>query len=86
MAVSALELLQRKEDTGLGLFCLALVVSKCIYEIITGHVLFTFLQFGMCGSPLVACHAGGVTGGILAFFGIKWLSQRKKSVKEWVKR
>ena len=45
---------------------LAVVVGKCVIEAITGQALFTFLHFGLLGTPIVACHAGGVLGGLCA--------------------
>lgn len=68
MAVSALHMLQRKEDAQVGLLCLVLVISKSIYEAVAGDVLFAFLHFGLCGTPLAASHAGGVLGGIAAYY------------------
>lgn len=76
MAVSALEMMQRSSNFRVGLISLTLLIAKCIYEVIVGDVLFSFLQFGLCGSPLVACHAGGVTGGILSFYLIKWIDNK----------
>jgi membrane associated rhomboid family serine protease len=68
MAVSALELIFARTNAGLGWVCLAIVVFKAMYEIVTDTVLFSFLLLGMCGTPLAACHAGGVLGGIIAFY------------------
>ena len=64
MAVSGLEMMQTPDQRKIGARSLAAVVFKSLYEIITGDVLFTFLQLGMCGSPIAACHAGGAFGGI----------------------
>ncbi len=74
MAVSALEMMQSSGNYRVGLISLAILISKCIYEVIVGDVLFSFLQFGLCGSPLVACHAGGVIGGVFSFFAVKWVN------------
>jgi rhomboid family GlyGly-CTERM serine protease len=67
MAVSALEMIRKKEDLRVGLLCFLIVVSKSIYEALSGHVLFEFMHMGMCGTPVAASHAGGVLGGIVAF-------------------
>ena len=67
MAVSALEMMQIPDQRKIGAISLAAVVFKSLYEIITGNVLLTFLQLGMCGSPIAACHAGGTFGGILIY-------------------
>ncbi len=84
MAVSALEMMQaRSKDRSnfkIGIICLALVISKSIYEIIIGDTLFSFLQFGLCGTPIVDCHAGGVIGGIISFGVIERINYfRQKS-------
>ena len=69
MAVSALEMMQEKENFRFGLLCFLAVAVKSIYEIINGSVLFSFMHLGLCGYPLAPCHAGGVVGGIFAFLG-----------------
>ncbi|MDY6906489.1 MAG: rhombosortase [Thermodesulfobacteriota bacterium] len=68
MAISALEMMQSKSGIKIGTACLLLVVTKSIYELFIGDAFFSFLHFGLCGTPLVACHAGGVTGGIVSFY------------------
>jgi hypothetical protein len=79
MALSALEMLEHKENIMLASFSLSAVIIKSIYELITGNVLLEFLQMGMCGTPIAACHAGGVTGGIFIFIFMKAASSRKIS-------
>lgn len=64
MAVSALELIQRRER--LGWVCLVAVVAKSVWEAATGTVFFTWLHFGLMGAPVAVCHAGGVVGCLLA--------------------
>jgi rhomboid family GlyGly-CTERM serine protease len=76
MAYSGLELIHTRKSIGVGLFSFLLVFIKSIYEFITGEVLFTFMHMGLCGSPLAACHLGGVVGGILSFFIFCWISNR----------
>src|SRR4051812_23013920 len=52
MVVSALELMKQRSDKLLfriGLFSFAAVVVKCLVEVITGKMLFTFIYFGMVG-------------------------------------
>lgn len=70
MAVSSLEMLTLPEaDRGARTVALAgfiAVTAKCVFELATGHALFAGLHFGLLGTPIVACHAGGVLGGILA--------------------
>jgi len=79
MAVTALEMLQHKNQRTWGAFSLAAVTVKSIYELWSGHVFFEFMHMGMCGHPLAASHAGGVTGGILTY-GLIWAwSHRRRS-------
>ena len=42
--------------------------SLGIYEVIIGDVLFFFVHMGLCGSPIVPRHIGGVLGKIIAFY------------------
>ena len=77
MAVSALEMMQDKENEKVGLFSLILVVTKCIYEAGSGQAVFLFMHMGLCGDPLVSCHAGGVVGGIIMFLMFKTAHRRQ---------
>lgn len=72
MAFSALELMQDKANFKTGAICLAAVSVKALYEAATGDVLFSFLQFGLCGIPIAICHAGGVMGGIFSYFILQY--------------
>ncbi len=65
MVITSLEMMRKKDLFGIGLISLLLVTIKSIYELLTGNVLF---HFGLCGSPLSACHIGGVIGGVVCFF------------------
>lgn len=56
----------------------AVVVSKSIYETISGHVLFEFMHLGLCGFPIAASHAGGVLGGIVAFSAMEGCTRAQK--------
>ncbi len=73
MAVTALEMITGRTYAKQGWFCLFIVGFKSLYEIITGKMLFDFLLFGMCGTPLTASHIGGVIGGIISFSLAAWL-------------
>jgi len=64
MALSTLEMAKTHEDSRIGIIGFVCLVSKSIYEVLTGTVLF---HFGLCGTPLAACHAGGILGGIFVF-------------------
>ena len=77
MAFSALEMMQDKANLQSGLICLLAVVFKSVYEAATGEVLFSFLQFGLCGIPIAICHAGGVIGGILSYFIVEYANFSK---------
>ncbi len=72
MAISALEMLRHKHQRGLGALCLVLVLTKCGFELYTGQVVFQSLHLGQTGQPLTASHAGGVLGGLIAFFSIRF--------------
>ncbi len=74
MAFSALEMMQEKTHFKAGMICLAAVCLKSVYEAATGDVLFSFLQFGLCGIPIAVCHAGGVIGGIISYFILQYLN------------
>ena len=68
MVFSGLELMQSTKHRWMGLFSFGLVFIKSITEFVTGQVMFAFLHLGLCGTPLAACHLGGVAGGMLSFF------------------
>ncbi|OEU78800.1 MAG: rhombosortase [Desulfobacterales bacterium S5133MH4] len=71
MAVSALEEMENKShdrrDGLIGAVMFAVVVGKCVVEVVNDQVLFQFLHFGMMGHPVATCHAGGVLAGIITF-------------------
>lgn len=68
MALSGLEMMQQKKMQFLpGLISFLAVTLKSIVEFISGQVVFDFMHMGLCGTPLAACHLGGVIGGFSAF-------------------
>lgn len=67
MALTALQQIEKADTVRLGAASFLLVASKSVAEAITGEVMFGFLHMGLCGSPLAACHLGGVCGGVIAF-------------------
>src|SRR5438874_9821552 len=76
MTLSALEMVKASKDKTLqraGLFAFVVTVTKCIIEAATGHVMLEGLHFGMLGSPIAVCHAGGVLGGLGALMIAKAL-------------
>ena len=71
MVVSALELMKQRSDKLLfriGLLSFGVVVVKCLIEVLTGKMLFTFIYFGMVGDPVAVTHAGGVLGGLVGWW------------------
>ena len=78
MAVAALEMIADRTYSKQGWLCLLIVALKSLYEIIVGEMLFSFLLFGMCGTPLAASHIGGVIGGIISFALIAWKNKHLK--------
>lgn len=73
MAVTGLEMMRNRKDFGIGGLIFLLVVSKSIYELLTGNVLFSLMHMGLCGSPIASCHAGGVLGGMVVFLIGEWI-------------
>lgn len=71
--IGILELVFRKERTDkiVGSTFLFLMFLLVGYEVLTGKFLFDFLLFGMVGTPILVCHAGGISGAVLAYFLIK---------------
>lgn len=72
MAVAALEILMlpgpNRSTRIVALASLIAITLKCAWELATGHAFFSVLHFGMLGTPIVACHAGGLIGGLIAAF------------------
>jgi rhomboid family GlyGly-CTERM serine protease len=75
MAFQGIEMMGDPRDRRVGLASLLIVSGKGFYELLTGRVLFDFLHFGMYGTPLAACHFGGVVGGVLAGVAV-WMWKR----------
>jgi hypothetical protein len=73
MAVTGLQMMRNRKDFGIGGLIFLLVVSKSIYELLIGDVLFSFMHMGLCGSPVASCHAGGVLGGTVTFLIWEWI-------------
>ncbi|MBN2164217.1 MAG: rhombosortase [Pontiellaceae bacterium] len=82
MAVSGLEL-AFSADHGLrrtGWMCLAIIIGKSLFELLTGQVLFAFLHLGSVGAPVAATHFGGVAGGLASFALISLADAQRKAV------
>jgi rhomboid family GlyGly-CTERM serine protease len=67
LTVTSLVMIMNKENRLIGCMCLALVLLKSTYEMIAGDVFFSSVHLGLCGKPLVACHMGGVLGGMVSY-------------------
>jgi rhomboid family GlyGly-CTERM serine protease len=78
MAFSGLEMVARDKHRVLGWLSFGTVAVKNLCETINGEVLFAFLHMGLCGTPLAACHLGGVGGGTLLFFFF-WRADRHET-------
>ncbi len=71
MAIAGLEMvrLQGSDKTArrIGWLTLLVVTAKALYETVSGDVLFSSLHVGSVGTPIAACHLGGVLGGAAVF-------------------
>lgn len=76
MALSGLEMIKDGSNKRIGIASFLAVLIKSIYELITGAVVFDFMHMGLCGTPVAACHFGGVVGGILSFLIISLVGGR----------
>ena len=68
LAITAVEMIATatsKIDRVCGLLCLTAVLAKSCLEALTGHAVLATLHFGMLGTPIAICHAGGVLGGLI---------------------
>ncbi|MEW6486912.1 MAG: rhombosortase [Thermodesulfobacteriota bacterium] len=73
LAVSGAEGLASRDtgDRRTGALCLGLVVAKSAWELAAGRAFLSALHFGLMGVPVVACHLGGVLGGLGAFGALR---------------
>jgi rhomboid family GlyGly-CTERM serine protease len=67
MAVTGLEMMAADRYRFPGLLTLLAVVIKSAWELWTGQVFFADMHFGDYGTPLLACHGGGVLGALLVY-------------------
>lgn len=70
MAALALEYLRAPDRANrwLGGAAFVLVAGKALIEALSGSVFFASWHWGDVGSPVAACHAGGVLGGAVAAY------------------
>jgi len=66
MLLAALEAAARpeKEKRALGVLYFAVVLCKTLFEQFSGQVLFAQLHPGSIGTPIPACHLGGLIGAL----------------------
>ena len=67
-AVVSLELLRRADDrisAWTAALCFVGVVAKSVLEAATGNVMFASWHLGSLGTPIAACHAGGILGALV---------------------
>ena len=66
LAITAVEMIASAgtNDRVYGLLCLTVVIAKSCIEALTGCAVLATLHFGMLGTPIAICHAGGVLGGL----------------------
>ena len=53
-----------KEIRRVGYLSLIIVTGKCLWEGVTQQSFLGFAHFDLMGTPIVACHAGGLIGGL----------------------
>jgi rhomboid family GlyGly-CTERM serine protease len=71
MAVTGLEMASSRTDSTvarIGRVTLALLSAKVLYEAVTGEVLFAASHLGDIGTPIAACHLGGVSGAAIVYW------------------
>lgn len=73
-AVVSLELLRRASDRlsqWTAALCFVGVVGKSVFEALSGNVLFASWHLGSLGTPIAACHAGGILGALAAWIFLR---------------
>ena len=74
-ALGALEMVFRekkdKTDKIIGAAVFSFLLIMVAYETFTGKFPFSFLLFGMVGTPILVCHAGGIAGSVIAYAIVK---------------
>lgn len=84
-ALGALEMVfhekkKDKTDKIIGVAVLTFLLIMVAYETTTGKFLFSFLLFGMVGTPILVCHAGGIAGAIIAYAIVKAINFKNKKI------
>ena len=78
MAVYGLQLLDQSDKSEassrvIGMSIFLIITLKCTVELLSGSVVFAGMHAGPLGTPITACHAGGVIGGLVYYC---WLRLR----------
>ncbi len=80
MAVWSLQLIKHSMSSRptrlLGFLSLTVVILKCAVELVWQSPVIGFAHFHLMGTPILPSHAGGVVGGLVAFF----LSQSNEAI------
>ena len=80
MGISGLEMVAAKSShqtlRRAGVLCFVAVVLKSGLEAVTSQAFLSSLHFGLLGTPVAVCHAGGVLGGIAAFLSWRGFTKR----------
>lgn len=81
-ALGALEMIFRekkdKTDRIIGVAVFVFLLLMVVFETATGKFLFSFLLFGMVGTPILVCHAGGIAGSVIAYALAKTIDFKNK--------
>ncbi len=69
LALSTLEMISDEDRINriTGCVCLAILIGKCVYELITGVPFMGGLHFGNIGVPLLGSHLGGAVAGMMIY-------------------
>ena len=71
MVISGLEMIsfgRNRAQIIAGSLSLLIIISKSVYEAVTGKAFLAGIHFGLLGTPIPQCHLGGVVGGAIVFF------------------
>jgi len=69
LALSMLEMISDEDRINrlMGCVCLAILIGKCLYEVIAGTPFLGCLHFGSIGVPLLGSHLGGAVSGMIIY-------------------
>ena len=88
MAICSLELItdpnSKRNAKLMGFVSLGLVVTKCIFEAVTGKMFLGFLHPDLLGIPIAISHMGGVISGCLIWWMLNPQSLSFSGVRRWI--